>query len=529
MSDARPSDPDRELRWLRRLRDLTHRLARERERRRLLPGILDAAIELAEAERGYLVLVTPRPGARPKLKVEVARGFDQEALQGAAGKVSRTVVERVLEQGRGVVTTREEDRDLRDVTSVADRRVLAILCAPLRLRGEVRGVLYLDHRFRPDAFVEADLPLVEAFADQAALALEEAERAPPAAPTAGAPPGGAAPAALATSGAGDADADDPSAGPTLPPGTTRLGALIGGSAPMRALYARLERAARTRAPVLITGESGTGKELVARELHARGAAAGEPFLSESCAALAEGVLESELFGHRRGAFTGADADRRGLFEQAGRGTLFLDEVGETSPAMQAKLLRVLQEGRVRPVGGDALVPVACRVVAATHRDLRALVAAGAFREDLYYRLDVLRLHVPPLRERPEDLPLLVEHLLAREAGRPLEVTPAALELLAAHGWPGNVRELENECRRLAALGLERVRARDLSPEVGRGEGLVRAGGDYAGKTLGQVEREMVALALRESGGNKARAARALGIPKTTLYHLIARYGLDPAP
>jgi transcriptional regulator with PAS, ATPase and Fis domain len=289
--------------------------------------------------------------------------------------------------------------------------------------------------------------------------------------------------------------------------------------------AQLDRCARSRAPVLVTGESGSGKELVARELHARGLAPGAPFLSESCGAIAETLLESELFGHQKGAFTGADCDRPGLFVRAGSGTLFLDEVADTSAVMQAKLLRVLQEGVARPVGGDDVVPVRCRVIVACNQDLRELVRAGRFREDLYYRLDVLRLRVPPLRERRDDIPALVRDVIDREGeGRALELTPEAVGALVAHDWPGNVRELENEVRRLLALGLPRVGLEHLSLDV-RGEPAVRAV-TFQGKTIPQVEREMVAAALKRAAGNKSRAARELGVSRGALYQLIARHGLS---
>ena len=191
--------------------------------------------------------------------------------------------------------------------------------------------------------------------------------------------------------------------------------------------------------------------------------------------------------------------------------------------MQSKLLRVLQEGQVRPVGAGRPRDVDCRVIAATHHDLRERVEQKTFREDLYYRLDVLRIAVPPLRQRPEDVPALLTHFLQRQTQAPVEITAKALELLVGYSWPGNVRELENEARRLATLGPEKITVRHLSAEVREGRGLARAGGQYAGKTLGEVEKEMVIAALQESGGNKARAARQLGIPKTTLYHLIDRY------
>jgi len=519
-------DPQREVLWLRRLHQLSQRLAHETNLKQLLPVILDAAIELAQAERGFLVRVEGKTSTgRPRIRVDAARGFAKETLASARGKVSRTVVERVLDQQRGVVTCREEDADIREVSSVQERRVLAILCVPLLLRGDLVGVLYLDHRFNQDAFSEQDVPVAMAFADMAALALETAEL-------------------LQQNRAGQerlgdtlreleglkraqrersevvAEARSKDFAPL------RFGGLIGGSEPMQELYRQIERAARSTAPVLITGESGTGKELVAREVHARGPRPGDPFLSENCAALNDSLLESELFGHKRGAFTGANQDRKGLFALAGNGSLLLDEVGDMSTSLQGKLLRVLQEGHVRPVGGDRSQPISCRVIASTHRDLREQVAEGEFREDLYYRLDVLRVNVPPLRERPQDVPMLLTHFLELASTTPPELTPKALELLVGYAWPGNVRELENEARRLAALGVPKVTVRQLSEEVREGRGLARGGGTYGGKTLGEVEKEMVKQALIESKGNKARAARQLGIPKTSLYNLIQRYGIE---
>ncbi len=519
---------EREVEWLRRLRDLSHLLATQRDVQTLIPMILDAAIELADAERGFLVRVTEGPGGKTKIKVDVARGFAKESLAGAQGKVSRTVVERVLEEQRGVVTTSEADADIREVSSVQARRVLSILSVPMILRGKTVGVLYLDHRFDPEAFTLADLPVVQAFADQAALALETAElddaRSSSEArlnKTLEELEELKQQAAAATQAEQADDLILPEHAPA------RFGALIGGSKNMQQLYGEIERAARSNAPVLITGESGTGKELVAKEIHTRGVDYRAPFLSENCAAISDGLLESELFGHRRGSFTGATQDHDGLFVMAGKGTLFLDEVGDMSGVMQSKLLRVLQEGQVRPVGGDQPVSVHCRVVAATHRDLRAMAEQGEFRLDLYYRLDVLRLHVPPLRERPEDIPPLLSHFLQAASGgrRKFDVSRKAMELLSGYSWPGNVRELENEARRLATLGTYRLSARHLSEEIREGRGLARAGGTYSGKTLAEVEKEMVIQAMEESGGNKARAARALGIPKTTLYHLLDRYKL----
>jgi len=494
-ADSEPEGAqERERRWLERVRDLCHELASESDALRLFPRILDAAVEIAEAERGFLVLVADgSPGEAPNFHVRAARGFDQSELAGADGEVSRTVVKRVLEQGKGLVTSHDQDDDIINVTSVMAREVLSIISVPMRLRGEIRGVLYLDHRRASGAFSPRDLPPLETFAAQAALALESAE------------------AQL----------------PREEPGSPReAGGLLGSSPAMLNLRSRIRRVSRSWEHVLVLGESGSGKELVAREIHQRGSHAAEPFVAVNCAAVAETLLQSELFGHRRGAFSGAVSDRAGLFLEAGRGSLFLDEVGDMGLAMQSKLLRVLQERQVRAVGADRQVPFRCRVVAATHRDLRGMVEAGTFREDLYYRLDVLRIEVPPLRARAQDIPELIRALSER-AGRPqLRFTPRALELLTSWTWPGNVRELENELRRLSVLGRGSISAQQLSSHIVAGRGVSQAPGELAGKTLGDVEERMVEAALRDCKGNKTRAARQLGIPRTSLYRLIERFGLE---
>jgi transcriptional regulator with GAF, ATPase, and Fis domain len=516
-----PSGHERRLGWLRRVRDLSHALATELDVRALLPRIVDAAVEVGAAERGFLVRLSPG-GEGPPIRVEAARGFDGEQLAGPAGKVSRTVIQRVLQEQRAVLTSSEDDEDLVEVSSVRRRRVRSIVAVPVSLRGEIRGALYLDHRFEHEAFSADDLPLLELFASQAALALETAElhgdrrrldrdltrtldeiealRETRAAVT-------------------RAERPLPTAGEV-----PRFGGLVGDSPPMQALYTDLERAARAQAPVLIVGESGAGKEQAALELHRRGARPDAPWLAFNCAALSDALLESELFGHVQGAFTDARAARAGLFVEAGSGTLLLDEVGETSLGVQAKLLRVLQERRVRPVGGERWVPVKCRLLAATHRDLQARVREGLFREDLYYRLDVLRLHVPPLRDRLDDVPALMAALLARAGSPALDVDPEALALLATYGWPGNVRELHNEVRRLAALGVPRIEPRHLSAEV-RADPAALTSDSLVGRTLGEMERGMLVEALHETGGNKSRAARRLGVARSTLYALLARHGL----
>jgi two-component system response regulator HydG len=311
-----------------------------------------------------------------------------------------------------------------------------------------------------------------------------------------------------------------------PPGVR---AILGSDPAMVDLYKLVFRVAGTRSPVLIEGESGTGKELLARTIHEQSARRGRPFVAVNCTSLSETLLESELFGHVRGAFTGAVERRPGLFLEANRGTIFLDEVGDMSLAMQAKLLRVLQEQEVKPVGGTETVPVDVRVVAATHRDLGAMVASGRFREDLYYRLRVVALRVPPLRERPDDIPILAEHFLARFsalADRRLQsFSSEAMAALRAYRWPGNVRELENVVDRAVALAPGMIVERgDLpeeitAPSAGGVEGAAPGEG-----SLEDVIRRHVLAVLRAAGGNKSEAARRLGVPRRTLYRMLGRYG-----
>jgi two-component system nitrogen regulation response regulator NtrX len=314
------------------------------------------------------------------------------------------------------------------------------------------------------------------------------------------------------------------------------GEILGGSAAMRALRELVARGAASEARVLITGENGTGKELVARALHAGSARRQAPFVSVNCAAIPGELLESELFGHEKGAFTGALQRRRGKFERAQGGTLLLDEIGDLAATTQAKLLRVLEEGELERLGGEGAIRLDVRVLASTNRDLDALLAAGAFRQDLYHRLKVLPIQVPPLRAHAEDIPELAAHFLAQfcdRYGRPRKrLEPAALAALAAHAWPGNVRELRNLMERLvimvdaetvAAAALQGLLGDETGPGPAAG-GSVAAGGSLAGR-LEACERETIAAALRAAGGNVAAAARVLGVDRANLHRRLQRLGL----
>ncbi|MFO0686723.1 MAG: sigma-54 dependent transcriptional regulator [Sandaracinus sp.] len=358
------------------------------------------------------------------------------------------------------------------------------------------------------------------------------------------------------------------------PGPTGHPVIIGHSPPMLALFKMLDRIKNSDATVLILGENGTGKELVARSIHQSSRRGSKQFVATNCSAFNDNLLESEMFGHRRGAFTGAVTEKQGLFEVADGGTFFMDEVGDMSPALQVKLLRVLQEGTFMPVGGTEPKKVDVRIIAATNRDLATMVKQGSFREDLYYRLHVVSLRVPPLRERAGDVAVLVQYFLARLGKRDKReklLTPRALERLAGHEWPGNVRELENEMERLWVLsGDERVIDEDLlssaigKRRIGTTESIrvsvpavapvaapappapasampsvaappVTAGAtppsgiDLTGKmpdVVEALERRMITDELKRARGNKTKAAQELGISRRNLIRKVQAYGLD---
>ena len=309
---------------------------------------------------------------------------------------------------------------------------------------------------------------------------------------------------------------------------TRLDGIVGTSAKIQDMMRMVARLKDSRTPVLIVGESGTGKELVARAIHFRGPLAQTPFVAVDCGALVPTLMESELFGHEKGAFTGALKSKHGLFQAANGGTIFLDEIGELPLEMQAKLLRVLQEKEVRPVGSNERVAVDVRVIAATNRDLEAAYRTGAFRKDLFFRLNVVTVHMPTLRERRSDIPALVHCFLDRHAaGENVQVSAAAMKALLQYDWPGNVRELENAIARALALGDRRnIDAKDLPPTIVEGQEQSSAAGESSGLTttaLADLERLTILRVFEQAGGDKALAGRMLGISRATLYRKLKRY------
>ncbi len=521
---------------VRRILEINKRLARVTEEDRLLDLLLDGATDLTGAERG-LVLVPPgaEEGDPVVRRDRGGAAADREAWTAAA--------RRVLSTGRAVALGGDG----------ADHR--ALLCVPLRGEKGTLGLLFVDRRPGDGPFPPRAALLLEAFSDQASLALQTAalvrgnrER------------GDALEAARRRLEEANRALEEALRARTVELEAVRQEAararegadlkhryerIVGRSAAMRTLLALVDRVTESAVPVLVEGESGTGKELVARAIHQNGARSHRPFVVENCAAVPDPLIENELFGHERGAFTGADRASEGLFERADGGTLFLDEVGDMSPEMQKKLLRVLQEGEVRRVGGHAVRKVDVRVLCATNRDLVRLVKEGRFREDLFYRLCVVRVRIPPLRERREDIPLLAVHFLDRIAAEAGGAAPRleadALDALADYGWPGNVRELENEIRRAATLSGGVITREVLSAHVRESrEGPAAAGGPAGGEAPGaggaagrplreaveELERVLLRAALGEAGGNKTRAARALGLSRLGLRKKMSRYGID---
>jgi transcriptional regulator with GAF, ATPase, and Fis domain len=542
----RMDEPDREdlLRErenLLRLQRVTMAINSTLELPKLLGMIVDHAIELTEAERGFLIL-----SGDGDMKFEVARNFAKEEVTGPEFTISRTIAEKVLLSGEPVLAVNAmEDGRFKEIQSISVIGLRSVLCLPFSSRGRPIGVLYIDNRLQKGVFSRVHLRMLEALASQAALAIEHAR---------------------VFAELKDRERELLEANQRVEKLNLVLkervekqqveiseirselevkqselehrfdyASIIGRSPAMQTVFKRLDRIIPTEMPVLVEGESGTGKELVARAIHYMGSRRKRKFVSENCAALPETLLESELFGYMRGAFTGAHRDRKGLFEEASGGTLFLDEVGDMSPEMQKKLLRVLQEKEIRPVGGKETIPVDVRIISASNRNLRKLVEQGAFREDLFYRLCVLTIEIPPLRERRDDIPLLFAHFFeqTKKTGQrvPERVDPGVMEILRAYDWPGNVRELENEVRRMIALSDKVVDVDCVSESIRFAK--PRPQGEPGPGGFGPLEDQVRDLEIREirralaaSGGNKTRAAELLGISRFTLQRKLEKYGID---
>jgi transcriptional regulator with GAF, ATPase, and Fis domain len=501
----------------------------------VLSRALDVALELSRAERAFVLL---RRGASNKrgLRVAMSRDLDGHSVQRPLHKLSATIAQKVIQTRQPLVTAHaRSDERFDSALSIQEMELSSVLCVPICVADEVKGALYLDHRFWRAAFDEQLVALMTSFADQLALALLGAERSEQLEQLlqeqsqlrerlASMNEENLLLRAQLDARHQELRAELDARLPVQPGGGLWKRELIASSLPMRRVLERIERVLSNTIPVVILGESGTGKELVARAIHFNGPRASQPFIAVNCGALSEGLLESELFGAKKGAYTGGVADRDGLFVAADKGTLFLDELGEMPLSMQVKLLRALQDGRVRPVGSTRDVDVDVRIIAATNRDLDAMVREGSFREDLYYRVNGISITVPALRERREDIPLLVRHFLQRlsgETGIDYSISAEATVFLSAAPWPGNVRQLDNVVRTAAALCLgHRLELVDVAALLDadsseRGVGRPR-----------RIDAAAVSEALAQHGGARAAAAAQLGISERSLYRYLKRFGLN---
>jgi Nif-specific regulatory protein len=499
----------------------TKRFSRRLETSDTLAAISEAVLELVPRATHVAVWMSSDTD-RERFTVIESRGRERraDAAGGEAGRpkpvhASRTVLRRVL-GARAAVHVADAAEEMAASESIIAGRIRSSLAAPMWLGDEIRGVIQVDNRASAAIFQPRDLEMLMLIGSQAALALDNAMMV------------------RSLRVAEERLRGENRYLKTRDEQRRRFADIVGDSSAMKGVLRQLEKVIDTRATVCIEGETGTGKELIASAIHYQSRRRDKLFVAQNCAALPENLLESELFGHKKGAFTGADHDKKGLFEVADGGTLFLDEIGEMSLGLQAKLLRALQEGTVRPVGSSQEKPIDVRIICATNRNLANEVQKGGFRQDLFYRLMVFPLRLPPLRERREDIPALAEHFLRRytqEFRKTISgFAQVTLDAMMAYGWPGNVRELENEVQRLVIQTDPDmfIDPEQLSPQIRKVEGTLARIAPKKGTLkdmMEEVERWLIAEALRDHGGNKTRTAETLGITREGLHKKLSKFGM----
>ncbi|WP_373045115.1 sigma 54-interacting transcriptional regulator [Vulgatibacter sp.] len=474
----------------RQIHAFSERLLGDYEIEQVLENLMDAAIEVVNADKGFLILFEGS-----ELRVKVARNLGKQNIEDAIERVSDSIVAKVVKSRRPlIVSDALHDAEFNSAASVVNLKLCSVMCAPLMEKGNLFGLIYVGNDSVVNLFEEHSLDLLTIFAAQASLLLRNALLV------------------------NELKLDNRELRKALD--DSRYGEILGACAAMRDVYRKIDKIAGTDISVLVTGETGTGKEMLAREIHRRSTRKNGPFVAINCGAIPENLLESELFGHVKGAFTGAVASRVGRFQAANGGTLFLDEIGEMPVHLQVKILRALQERTVTRVGDNRAEPVDIRVVAATNKNLEEEIKRGNFREDLYYRLNVVNLHLPPLRERGEDVVVLARFFLSlfsREFGAKTRgFTPNATIAMKKYAWPGNVRELENRVKKAVVLAdralvsaddLE-LRPENLDPIMP----LQQAKEEFQKRYINEV--------LERNGGNRTKTARDLGVdPRTIFRHL----------
>jgi transcriptional regulator with GAF, ATPase, and Fis domain len=507
--DARASEPPREgaggeIASLRRLQAFSEKLMTVGSVDELLEMLLGDVIELTGAARGVVLLVDPGDSGDARVpRVRASRNVRRESIEDASGAISDSIVRRVLETKRPVIVSDAlSDTTFGQSESVIALQLSSVMCAPLLAAGDVIGAIYVGNDEIKHLFQRPELDVLTVYASQASLILQNAMLLS---------------ALRADKEKLSAELSD-----------KRFGEVIGSCASMLEVFRKLQKVASTDISVMITGETGTGKELIAREIHRRSGRARGPFVTVNCGAIPENLMESEMFGHVKGAFTGAIASRPGKFQQADGGTLFLDEVGELGLSLQVKLLRAIQERVVFRVGDSRGEKCDIRILAATNRNLEEMIKSGEFREDLYYRLNVVNLWLPPLRERGDDVFIIAKTLLAKyadELGSPVRgFSPAALGAIRKYAWPGNIRQLENRIKKALVLcdrtllGPEDL---DLGPEAHSPIVPLE-------KAKEEFQRNYVLEVLERNNGNRTQTARDLGVDPRTIFRYLEKEA-NPMP
>jgi transcriptional regulator with GAF, ATPase, and Fis domain len=488
-----------ELNSYKKLFEFSQKLMASYELPVLLDQLLDVMIQVSNADKGFLVLME---SGEPVVKV--ARNLRRETISDAVSQLSDSILARVVKSRKPlIISDALTDAEFKNSLSVVNLKLTSVMCVPLLERGNVLGVIYVGNDNVAQLFEESHLEVLTIFASQASLLVRNALLV------------------------NELQLDNRSLHERIE--RMRFGEILGSSPPMQEVFRKVQKVAATDISVLVTGETGTGKELIARELHNRSTRAKGPFITINCGAIPENLLESELFGHVRGAFTGAVTNKTGRFQAADRGTLFLDEIGEMPLLLQVKILRALQERVVVRVGDTHADPIDIRIIAATNRELEAEIKAGRFREDLYYRLNVVHLHLPPLRDRGDDIVVLARYMVGRYApeygGKVRGLTPNAVAAIKRHRWPGNIRELENRIKKAVVLsdkvllGPEDLDLLpdDLPPVLPLAE------------AKDQFQRDYINEVLVLNNGNRTKTARDLGVdPRTIFRHLEKEDGAETA-
>mgnify|MGYP001043467787 CR=1 FL=1 len=509
---GRLRNTEHKLEKLETLLDITRSINSTLNLNELLEMIVDSIINLADADRGFLMLT----GREGEFQFRIARDREQKSLEEKDFEISSSIVNDVRDKADPLFISDLQDSErFKHQESVIDLQLRTAVCVPLELDDKVIGVIYTDSNRITTEFSESDLPIVVAFAAQAAIAIENAKLH------------------------GEVMLSRENLARENLELKERLSekyefsGIIGKSKPMQEIFSTIRKIAPLDSTVLISGETGTGKELIARAIHFNGPRKKNNLVTINCGAMPLELLESELFGHKRGAFTGATSDKAGLFETANGGTIFLDEIGDMPQPLQVKLLRTLQEGEIRRVGENLPRQVDVRVIAATNRDLSEDIKTGRFRQDLFYRLNVVPITIPPLRDRNEDILPLINHFLQKYGSKmgkeDIGIAPDAVKVLLNYQWTGNVRELENTIERALALsGDSKVIGEEQLPRL---EGEATAFGDLERhKSLKQklkaVERQIILDTLEKTGGNITKAAEILEVTRQHLHNKIKQYSIS---